>query len=431
MFVQDYFNESLTYLSDNDFGPLNQPEYATLMRPTLIFLSDGNYRFMYKGKSSGKLYVYDSSTASESELVLDGYTISDITLSRDYKTLVFTTYESPIIYVYDYAGEELSSYPVSGSSTSELTPKGVQADYVDTVRFDPTQRYIVFDYFTCGFSSEACNADSPSGYWSIGLMEVATGQFFYPFPSQPSTIDVGYPAFSNKSDRYIVFDLIDNDASTPSGYDSGVYLFDLYDGGSLQYIGDTDDRTSAFGYYGTPSFTSDDSGVVFTWRTDSGSTFWHRQITAYQSTAGSYSVLNNYPVYLPMSVDKSIVDRDPSLTLAEMVIDFGEMKSGATGNLELCATNSGNFPISINSFSAGNPAIKRTANRQTILGGQKVCGQVRLNSVLFSSGLLNATGSLVHDGANSPLPISINAKFTLDTDSDGTIDSIDIYDDGD
>ena len=431
VYVQDYFNETLAYQPDNDFGPLNKTEYAALMRPTLIFLSDGNYRFMYKGKSSGKLYVYDSSTASESELVLNGYTISDITLSRDYKTLVFTTYESPIIFVYDYTSEELSSYPVSGNSTSELTPKGVQADYVDTVRFDPTQRYIVFDYFTCGFSSEACNGDSPAGYWAIGLMEVSTGRFFYPFPSQPPNIDVGYPAFSNKSDRFIVFDLIDNAASTPSGYDSGVYLFDLYEGGSLQYIGDTDDTTSAFGYYGTPSFTSDDTGVVFSWRTDTGSTFWHRQISSYQSLGGSYSVLNNYPVYLPMSIDKSAVDREPTLTLAETVLDFGEMRSGSTANLELCATNSGNFPISVNSFSAGNPALKWTANRQTILGGQKVCGQVRFNSGLYSSGLFNATVSLVHDGANSPLPISINAKFTLDTDNDGTIDSIDTDDDGD
>jgi hypothetical protein len=38
---------------------------------------------------------------------------------------------------------------------------------------------------------------------------------------------------------------------------------------------------------------------------------------------------------------------------------------------------------------------------------------------------------MVHTGANSPLPVSINARFTLDTDNDGTIDSIDTDDDGD
>jgi len=431
VYVQDYFNETPVYQPNNDFGPLNKTEYSALMRPTLIFLSDGNYRFMYKGKSSGKLYVYDSSTDSESELVLDGYTISDITLSRDYKTLIFTTVESPIIYVYDYVNEELSSYPVTGPSTSELTPMGVQAEYVDTIRFDPTQRYVVFDYLTCGLTNSTCNLDNSASYWAIGLMEVSTGLFFYPFPIQPPSIDVGYPAFSNKSDRFIVFDLIDNAASTPSGYDSGVYLFDLYEGGNLQYIGDTDDTTSAYGYYGTPSFTSDDTGVVFTWRTDTGSTFWHRQISSYQSTGGSYSVLNNYPVYLPMSVDKSAVDREPTLTLAETALDFGEMRSGTTDSQELCATNSGNFPISVSSFSADNPAIKWTANRQTILGGQKVCGQVRLNSGLYSAGVLSTTVSMVHTGANSPLPVSINARFTLDTDNDGTIDSIDTDDDGD
>ncbi|MDB9844377.1 M4 family metallopeptidase [Porticoccaceae bacterium] len=433
VYVQQYYEQPARYLSSMDFGPLNTSEFSSLTRPTLIFLEDDSYRLIYKGKSTGKLFVYNSLEQSESELVLDGYTISDLSLSTDNETLIFTIEESPVIFVYNIESQMLNSYPVVGKTSSQLASGGAQASYVDTIRFDPTQRLVVFDYLTCGLAitSSECNISNTSAYWAIGMMEVASGEFFYPFPQQAPSIDVGFPSFSNKSDRYIVFDVINNNANTASGTFSGIYSFDTYVGGNLTYLGSTDYTTTGLGYYGTPSFTAGDTGVVFSQRTDDGSTFWHNALLDYQPIDNAFSIINDHNVYLPMSINSSSQNRVPSLSLSKTTLEYGDIRSGSKSEVELCAENSGNFPITFESFAAGNSAIRWTSNMQTLLGGQKVCGQVELNSGLYSSGVLNTTISVVHNGANSPQPISINAKFTLDTDYDGTIDSIDTDDDGD
>ena len=429
VYVQYFVNSATSYDSSTDFGPL-PGQYASLKRPSLIFTDDGNFRYVYEGKSDGKLYSYSSATALTEEVKIGDYTISNLALSNDFSTLVFTVVESPTIFVLDLTSMDLTTHIVRGPSTSRAGSAGQTAAYVDSIRYDPTQRYVVFDYLSCGVTSSVCDSSNTSSFWTIGFMDVQSGNFSYPFPSQSSTLDVGYPAFSNTTDRYIVFDIINYAADTASGFDSGVYLYDVYDGGAPRYIGDTDDTSSALGYFGTPSFTSDDSGVVFTWRTDTGSTLWRAGIQNY-SRDGTYSIINDYDVFQPMAIPGETTNRVPTLALSSNSLDFGDVVSGTVASAELCAENSGHFPIELGLFAAANDAITWSAQNQVILDGQQVCGSLSVDSSYYSKGSFSTVESLIHNGSNSPKAVTINAIFDSDTDSDGTLDYADDDDDGD
>ena len=429
VYVQYFSNNATSYDSQTDFGPL-PGRYASLKRPSLIFTEDGNFRYIYEGKSDGKLYSYSSATASTEEVAIGDYTISNLALSNDFSTLVFTVVESPTIYVLDLESMDLSTHIVRGPSTSRAGSTGQTAAYVDSIRYDPTQRYVVFDYLSCGVTTLVCNSSNESSFWTIGFMDVQSGNFSYPFPSQSANLDVGYPAFSNTTDRYIVFDIINYAADTESGYYSGVYLYDVYDGGSPRYIGDTDDTASGLGYFGTPSFTSNDSGVVFTARTDSGSTLWRAGLRDY-SRDETYNIINDYDVFQPMAIPGATTNRVPILALSTNALDFGDVISGEIVTAELCAENAGHFPIELGLFAASNDAISWSAENQVIQDGQQVCGSVSVDSSHFGKGTFSTVESLTHNGANSPKAITINANFDADTDLDGTLDYADDDDDGD
>ncbi len=429
VYVQYFTNNATSYNSETDFGPL-PGLHASLKRPSLIITDDGSFRFIYEGKSDGKLYSYSSASASTEEVVVGDYTISNLALSNDFSTLVFTIVESPTIYVLDLESMALSTHIVRGPSTSQAGSAGQTAAYVDSIRYDPTQRYVVFDYLSCGVTTSVCNSSNTSSFWTIGFMDVQSGNFSYPFPSQSPTLDVGYPAFSNTTDRYIVFDIVNYAADTESGYNSGVYLYDIYDGGSPRYIGNTDNTSSALGYFGTPSFTSDDSGVIYTWRTDKGSTLWRAGIQNY-SRDGTYYIINNYNVFQPMAIPTVATNRSPILALSSNALDFGDVAMGEIATAQLCAQNSGHFPIELGVFAASNDAVSWSAENQVILDGQQVCGSLSIDSGYYSKGKLSTTESLTHNGSNSPKALTINARFDLDTDSDGTLDYADADDDND
>ncbi len=429
IYVQYFSNRATSYDSQTDFGPL-PGKYASFKRPSLIFTEDGNFRYIYEGKSDGKLYSYSSATESTEEVMIGDYTISNLALSNNFSTLVFTAVESPTIYVLDLESMNLSTHIVRGPSTSRAGSAGQTAAYVDSIRYDPTQRYVVFDYLSCGVTSSVCDSSNTSSFWTIGFMDVQSGNFSYPFPSQSPTLDVGYPAFSNTTDRYIVFDIINYAADTESGFDSGVYLYDVYEGGSPRYIGDSDITSSELGYFGTPSFTSDDSGIVFTWRTDWGSTLVRAGIQNYVRD-GTNSIINDYDVFQPMAIPGATTNRVPTLVLSSNSLDFGDVVSGTVASAELCAENSGHFPIELGLFSAANDAISWSAQNQVILDGQQVCGSLSVDSSYYSKGSFSTVESLIHNGSNSPKAVTINAIFDSDTDSDGTLDYADDDDDGD
>lgn len=433
LYIQLVDADQPSYIADTNYGPLNGIEYASYNRPTMIVFQDGSFSTIYRGATTGKLYVYNSTAAREEPLELDGYTFSDIAFSTDGSTLIFSVLESGLIFTYDLVSDQLFSTVVRPPTTAEGVD-AQQARFVDTIRFDPTNRYIVFDYLSClPTQFNDCDDADAVEYWAIGLLEVASQKLLFPFPSQPDSIDVGYPSFSNKTDNYITFDLIDYDADTDSGIATGIYIYDIYNGSSFEFITKPDITTEQYGSWGSPSFSADDSGLIYDALFDNGAFQYQVTLDDYTLTAAEekFVSLNPFLGYLNSAIPSATIDRVPTLNLRSSKVELGDVIVGVSAQGDMCASNLGGFSLRIKDFAVGNNYLNWQANGAFIESAEEVCAPVVLNSTGYSVGAVEATVSIVHDGVNSPTAVSITAYIDYDTDSDGILNYKDDDDDND
>lgn len=431
IYVQVYDNVNPSYSPETDFGPLNS-RLATFRRPSMVNLENGEYVMLYMDQYDN-LIVYDSYTGVEEILDL-GYNISDVTLSSDGQVLAFSVLESPIIYTYSYETDTLTGIEVRGPSYSQVTNNKNYTEYVDTLRFDPSSRHIVFDFLTCSSleDPDGCSQGTAQKYWSIAILDLDAGVINYPFPYQPSSIDLGYPAFSNLTDQYITFDLIDYNSDTPSGISSFVLNFDLSTK-SMTAVGFPDVTTDQYGYYGMPSFSADDSGIVFASRGDNDtSDLMYAVLEDYQlGDAPTWLSLNPYAGYKPYSVPYVSFNRDPLLTVVSPVVDLGAVEKGAVAAESLCVENNDLLPIRISSLLDSSNRLAWTGAGTVLSGSERVCGDLTLDTSTLDEGPISIVASIAHDGANSPTALTVNITVDIDTDNDGISDASDADDDND
>jgi len=433
LYAQVYSSEAKEFVADTNFGPLN--EYtAAFSRPTLIMLEDGSFRLLYKDTGGVfNVVTFKEGTITSSRLQVDGLTFSDVTLSTDGKYLAFTLVDSPNIYVLNLEDDTGSEVTVRRPSYTEGF-EGIPASYIDTVRFDPTGRKIVFDYLVCEDESDPdCSEAGARKFWSIGILDAQTMELSFPFPKQNARFDVGFPTFSNLSENYLAFDIIDRGASTDSGVLSFVAVYDIAQK-TVDLVALTDITTNQTGFFGTPSFTADDSGIIHTARFDSvASRIYLRELTDYlvpDLTVGN-TMLNPYQAFRPISVPSVFRDQKPNLGTGSTELAFGDIEIGTDTRKSLCLTNSGEFPITIREFSGGPEGLYGDHIGITLSASSEFCGDVAFDTGSGLSGAVSTTFSIVHDGGNSPTPISVSAHLDADTDSDGVLNYKDDDDDGD
>ena len=425
LYGQNYLSTNPSYDPQFNFGPLNS-QVLTNARPSFVNLVDGSYVILYQG-ADGLLYSYLSATGTEDVVDLDGFIISDVTLSADGNILIFSVIDAGLIYRYDYRTDEFSFVEVTGPNYSETTESLGSVEYVDTLRFDPSSRRVIFDYLVCDFST---NSDCSEPTWSIGILDVESLQISYPFPAQSSNIDLGFPSFSNLSPDHITFDLISYSDTNTSSF---ILIYNIADS-SLKVVGYPDTTDEQLGYYGMPSFSANDSGITFAARDDNGvSVLIYAQLQNYQLTTSqpAWLTLNPFLGYAPFSEPYQAYDRDPLLSLDNSSIDMGGVLRGSTASHNLCASNSDLFPIRISQLLDSTNSISWLGEGASLTQGKRVCGDVKFDSNQWPEGLFSKTLPITHDGANSPTPITINAIISDDTDGDGILNYQDSDDDND
>ena len=85
----------------------------------------------------------------------------------------------------------------------------------------------MFDYASCLPDAEK------SVHWSVAILNAeiqGKSAISYPFPGQPSHIDLGFPAFTNLSDRYITMDYHQYSEEDGSAQYQLIAVYDLYEG---------------------------------------------------------------------------------------------------------------------------------------------------------------------------------------------------------
>lgn len=364
---------------------------------------------------------YTGVAISAEEFAEYGLTIKNLALAKDRSKVSISFEEIGVFFVIDFNSLDVTIIEPELPSYTENTSI-VKADSVDSMRFDPTNRKIAFDFRVC--SNEANN----DCYWTVGIYDLVSNKYFYPFPAQPSNYLVGFPVFSNQSDNYIALDIVNVEDGS-----SAVFIYN-FSTDEIEPIAKTklDEVTGV--RFGNPSFVQDDSSLVFTATYGNGadqSLLIGVELDDYKRLEGT----NSYPISPDISVfgrsePFAVKDVVPSLIAEKTSHDFGLVIE--TVEHDLCITNDGAYDIVLDEFSIPEGiGLTILGLDQVFDGGETICSRFTLDPSTIELGSYVETISISHDGKNSPLLLSFNAEIDIDTDGDGVGNSVDDDDDGD
>lgn len=364
---------------------------------------------------------YTGTALSAADFADLGLTLQSLSLSKDRSKLAMSFEELGSFIVYNFNTDEFTLITPSLTSYTE-NESIIDAKSIDSMRFDPTNRKIAFDF-------EVCTGDSQSDcYWSVGIYDFISGKSTYPFPSQSSDYLVGFPVFSNQSDNYMAIDIANKDSG-----ESGVYIYD-FSSNEMTPIAKTKLDEVIGVRFGNPSFNQDDSSLVFTAHFGNGadqSTLIGVELQDYKRLEGasSYPIVPDVAVF-GRSEPFTVVDLVPSLNAEKTLLDYGYIL--ADTSQDLCITNDGTFNITLNDFSIPeNTGLNILGLDQVFEGGETRCSRFSLSYDELQLGAYSNTVSISHDGKNSPLLLSLTGTVDLDTDGDGIGNTVDEDDDGD
>jgi Zn-dependent metalloprotease len=425
VYVQLFDNTNPQYISELDFGPMTA-ELSLYHRPSLVVFPNSEFEIIYK-RITGEFYLTNSNSIGE-ELLDDGRGITNISGDHQGKLVAIADRNQPIIHIINSETGERSSFDVV------LPNYGQQAiepavQYIDTLRFDPTSRYIVFDYLTCVLGNVYCGFDSEDYFWAIGILDINSGALIFPFPAQPLRVDIRYPAFSNLTDQYITFDM--REFAENGEVNSSVMLYSLETGQS-EMIVDPDGKSSQEGAWGSPSFTADDSGIVFSYSEDGGQFTYIVELDDYSPSTNSNAVREINPHYAFLGFASSEIPTNiiPSLELSTEILNWGAIESSQQASLEFCLINNGEFQIELYDTVTPN-GVTWLGDNGYLESGSMQCSNIVLDTTDLSLGEFTDSFSIIHNGANSPTPVSLAAVIDRDSDNDGILDQVDMDDDND
>ena len=421
--IQFFLNSNPEFISEDNFSIATE-QYSKNTRPVLFSTSDAELSLIYQRKLDDSYYVWTG--VNDDEFFLDdGSTIAGIDGTNSNEMIAFSIKNTNSIVTIDSAGSVIHEIFIPSTAENSV---GQTPTYIDAVRFDPTGRFIVFDFYICALGETDCSSFT-NGNWSIGILDVVTGLVEFPFPSKPARFNLGFPAFSNLTDRYITLDV--TESTEDEGVRSAVIIFDRRTG-DLTAVSGTDLTTEKFGAYGYPSFAADDTSIVYSITFDNYEVMASALLDDYQirDIENPFSLLNpsvsfkSYAAALPES--SSI----PLLSLSTASLDFGDVIRSDDKSLQLCLENKGSFPIDV--YDSSMPSgFEWNGDNRTISEGESVCSPVIVSSTSRELGSFGTTFSIIHNGANSPTPVSLSGIVDIDTDLDGIANNNDTDDDGD
>lgn len=420
VYMQLFANQARSYFEEDE---VQIGMGAALAQPLTLIFEDEDYVALFK-KTNGDIYEISKINGEAFEGVLlsaqelEGLDVNSITLSADTRYLAIVFSGRSNVMLFDLQTSDLRKVDVTSPSYTDGFA-GIPASRVDSIRFDPSGRKLALDFEVCSSESEE------SCYWSIALIDAETAEIKYPFPNQPSNYTVGYPAFGNIDTNKIAIDIVDTDDGN-----SAVYIYDTLTG-KINGISGVKFEGVEGVYFGNPSFTADDSAIVFTAsQSDTEKYVYTIPITQYER-AGDAESLNPRPAFLARSEPIITGDQIPELKADTNLLEFATYTEQVK---DICLINNGRFDVETRSVQFPrnfySPQIPATISRES-----QSCFKVIFDANELPPQEFESVISIKHDGANSPLLISVIAQVTIDpsidSDGDGIKDINDNDRDGD
>lgn len=426
IYSQEIPDPFVDYEAALDRGPLN--EFGDPAYTPLAPISIGGAALVFYVSKDGNLW---GTSVVGDELILDGFGVNSIAAAQDGNRVALTFVDERSILVIDlitgasFFYEALGANYIEGDAVNLVTR-------VDSVGFDYSGRKVIFDYAACipVEDSAACTGDDPAEYWSMGILDVESGRFTYPFPTQSSDIDIGYPKFANNTNQYVVFDYLDwTDFAANGQAESLVLLYDIVDK-TFSFVGVSNIGDVFVSAYGIPSFAGDDSHIIHQVIGDDFGIAVQVALDDYEANPLDFRLLNPFDVAVPTAFRNGVRAVGASLSSSALTLDFGVLAPGAQISREFVVTNVGNRTVEITNVSTLFSQYTHNIVPTTLLPDASVRYRVQIDSTGLS-GILEDGLLIENDGDGGALDVSLAATLLsgVDRDSDGVQDSLDLFPD--
>ena len=403
--VQLYDNNFAGYKADL-FITFNTGAVA-LKRPSIATDTEGNGFINFFNDSNDLLYA--NIQTGEVEVLLSETDFQTITFAPGFTKFAGSLSSGNILGVCNFEKDKCDEYEIFAPSYSKELGDGVPAEVIDALDWDPTGRRVVFDFAIC---LEKDGDECEAYQWSIGILNTTTGQISYPYSSQPLSISLGNPSFSNMTDRYIAFDYVEADAEADNGIGySSVLIYDSEE--AIILYGPLPDASAVSGpngnVMGFPSFTADDSGIIYNYLDDAGYPYVvYGEMNAYEWT-GNGTYMDPYYAELPVSVPYLHKPLSLELVASPSRLNFADLNPNSSTSLPVCITNAGSARITTEPATANRNYVKPALGGVVLVGGKKTCGEIEVNTAGLAGGSkFSAVVDLPSDGDRLRIPISGN-----------------------
>jgi hypothetical protein len=230
------------------------------------------------------------------------------------------------------------SYELYWPSTSPDGSTGTSLlAYAEVMDFDISNQHIVFD---------ALNRFSlPGGeqydFWSVGILDVATGQVTAAVPAQPSGIQIGNPTTSSTRDWIVAVDVIDENAGTCQ-----TRVVNLQTGRTGLVAQQANDV-----YHSWPTFNGDDTRIALQY---AGSI-----VAVPLTTDSDGTVQGDFAQQVELEADAKYpryyragqIGGKAEIQISTTSVDFGVVELGGWADRIVTVGNVGDYPLMLTSFT--------------------------------------------------------------------------------
>lgn len=388
-------------------------------RPAVLTTDSGTV-FFYVGNDYNLYSVFPNGTGRR-RITRSG-DIWSFAISPDgrYYAYTSTSAEDNNIYVGDIENETERAYPAVPKS--DLPPGETESVmntifYVSALSFDYTGRIIVFDALNClSTPDDPCsNEDGGYRYWSVGFLDLNTGEFEYPFPNQSPDYDIAYPSFAYNNNYVIALDVIDYTNYLDSGLiESRIWTLNWKDGTSHEIV-DPNSSSEITAAYGVPSFWGDDDYITFQAKTDSGSYAYRIPIDGnWAGNTSAIEQLNDYEVVMPVMHRAGVRNLTGAISASAYALDFGSLDPGQYARRSVTLSNTGNRDVNISGISISGSSVFTHNGTNALLPRD----QSMTIKVTYSPGAAgrNTAALVIDSDADSPrTSISLSGSAQDDT----------------
>ena len=419
------------HISSAEIGPINDFPAAG-SQPTLHTTEEGNLFAAYVGTDGKARWTYVSNDSADSEII-DNTGIGSVATSPSGDLFAVALSGSATIYVYSFATSSWETITVVGPSYN-TDGEGAIIEYIDSINFDTTGQKIIFDFRVCTTVPDQTECQ---GLWSIGIYDLGTEAFEYPFASSNINIDLGYPRFANTRNDVIAFDYQDWTDYEAEG--KAVSRSIIYDLSSRETIGayETNQGDTRASSFGIPSFIGEDVALAMQQQSDTYTAYYQVSLDeSYGYVANSSQWLTGegnsiFNAAFGSAHRNAFNNITATLESDKPNADIGAHLPGPTISTDFTLSNNGNRELAITEISLTSDSLSTNLTNRALLPGESATFTAKVNTNTLALGPFSGTISIKHSGDNATLTLGISGYIDSDTDEDGILNSVDDDDDND